>query len=123
MPVYIDAVLFADAHQEITRHPHLVSGVLRSFAENLELPLALRHFGVDAFVIDAGFETLVEMLFDDGTRRATDVLVTDASVVFALRIREAFIGETEWLVVLVEKILLFETEPGTGVVENRRAAV
>ena len=49
MPVDVHAVFFAEAHQEIARHPHLVGGVLGTFAEDLEFPLALGHFGVDAF--------------------------------------------------------------------------
>jgi hypothetical protein len=42
--------------QQVARHPHLVGGFLGALAEDLELPLALRHFGVDAFMIDAGGE-------------------------------------------------------------------
>ncbi len=48
--------------EEVAGHPHLVGGALGAFAEDLEFPLALRHFGVDAFVVDAGVEAEVEVL-------------------------------------------------------------
>ena len=65
----VDAVLLGQAGQQVARHPHLVGGPLRALAEDLELPLALRHLGVDALVVDAGGEADVEMLLDDPAAR------------------------------------------------------
>jgi hypothetical protein len=61
VPVHVHAVLFAEAQQEVAGDPDLVSGGLGALAEDLELPLALGHFGVDALVVDAGVEAEVEM--------------------------------------------------------------
>ena len=65
------------------------------------------------------------MLFDDFAGDVTDGLVADAGVIFALRIRESVeaSGETERPAVLIEEILLLETEPGAGVVQDGCASV
>jgi len=67
----------------------------------LEFPLALRHFGVDAFVVDAGEQAEVEMLLDDLARDRTDVRIADAGVIRALRRRITLRREAERTAVLV----------------------
>src|SRR6185369_17790653 len=81
VPLDIDAIAFAQAHHDIARHPHLVGRGFGAFAEDLEFPLALRHFGVDAFVIDAGGEAEVEMLLDHLARDRADITVADARII------------------------------------------
>ena len=71
MEVDVDAVALAEPQEQVARDPQLVGGPPRALAEDLELPLALRHLGVDPHVLDAGLEAEVEMLVDDraGERR------------------------------------------------------
>src|SRR4029077_8787977 len=104
-------------------HPHLVSGGLGAFAEDLEFPLALGDFRVDALVVDAGGKAKVEMLFDHLARDIADISVADAGVIRPLRRRITAGRKTERTTVLVEEILLLETEPRAFVVENRGALV
>jgi hypothetical protein len=111
------------AQEQVARHPDLVGGPLRALAEHLEFPLALRHFGVDAFVVDAGREAEVEVLLDDLAGDVADVLVADAGVVRALRRRVSLLREAERTAVLVEEVLLLEAEPGALVVQDGGAAV
>ena len=119
----IDAVALGEAQHQVAGHPHLVGSGLGALAEDLEFPLALRHLGIDAFVVDAGREAEVEVLFDDLARDATDVRVADAGVVRALRRRITVRGETERTAVLVEEIFLLEAEPGAFVIEDGRTLV
>jgi hypothetical protein len=114
----VDAVLLCQPLEKIAGHPHLVGGLSRALAEDLELPLALRHFGVDAFVVDAGKEAEVEMLLDHLAGDIADILVADARVIWALRGRIAGLGEAERTAILVEEILLLEAEPRAGIVED-----
>src|SRR5215831_17899133 len=71
----VDAVLFGEAQHQISGHPHLVGGGAGTLAEDLEFPLALRDSGVDAFVVDAGGEAQIEMLFHHLAGDISDVLV------------------------------------------------
>ena len=96
---------------------------MRALAEDLEFPLALGHFGVDAFVVDAGVEAEVEVLFDDGAGDAAHVLVADAAVVGALRAGVAVLREAERTAVLVEEVLLLEAEPDIRIVRSGGAHV
>src|SRR5581483_9625365 len=112
----IDAVRLGQTGQDVTGDPHLVRGVLRALAEDLELPLALRHFGVDALEVDPRIETDVDVLFHDLTRDRAHVLVAHARVVRTLRSRKATGRETQRRAVLVEKILLLETKPRVRII-------
>src|ERR1700753_1000939 len=118
MPFDIDAVALAQAHHQIARHPHLVGSRLGALAEDLEFPLALRHFGIDAFVVDTGREAKVEMLFAHLAGNAADILEADAGVVRSLRSRIPFGREAERTAVLVEEIFLLEAEPRALIVED-----
>ena len=119
----VDAVFFAKTLKNVAGCPHFVGGLFRALAENLELPLALGHLGVDAFMIDAGVETQIEMLLDDLARDVADILIADARVIGPLRRGKTMFGEAERTSVLKKEILLLEAEPGAGIVENGGARV
>ncbi len=112
-----------EALQNIAGDPHFVGGPLRAFAENLELPLALGHFGVDAFMVDAGVKADVEMLLDDLAGDIADVLVADAGIIRALRSGITAFREAERTTVLIKEIFLLKSEPGAGIVQDRGAGV
>src|SRR6185437_5845313 len=123
VPLDVDAVGLAQAHHDVAGDPHLVGRGPRTLAEDLEFPLALRQFGVDALMVDAGLEAELEVLLDDLAGDRADVLEADAGVVGALRRRVTVLGEAERAAVLVEEILLFEAEPGGFVIEDGGALV
>jgi hypothetical protein len=64
-PLDVDAVLLAQAGQEVAGDPHLVGGALGALAEDLELPLALRHLGVDAFELIPASRQMSMCFLDD----------------------------------------------------------
>src|SRR5581483_11916765 len=87
-------------------------------------PLALGHFGIDAFVVDAGCEAEIEVSVDDLAGDVAHVFVADAGVVLALRRREATARrEAEWYAIIVKEVFLLETEPGVRVIMNGGAGV
>ena len=124
MEVHIHAVLFAKAHEDVAGDPHLVGGILGTLTEDLEFPLALRHFSVDAFVVDTGVETEIEMLLDDLASDATHSVEPDTCVVLALRRgKPTALGEPKRSSIFVEKIFLLETKPRIGVVVDRGTGI
>ena len=65
VPLNVDAILFAKAKKDVTSYPNLVACLVSTLTEDLEFPLPLCHFSIDAFVVDACVEADVEVLFYD----------------------------------------------------------
>ena len=59
------AMLFGGAFEHVPREPGFITRALSGFGKDLEFPLARRHFGVDTLDVETGFETLIQVLFDD----------------------------------------------------------
>lgn len=123
VPVHVDAILFAETEEEEAGDPDLVGSLAGAFTEDLEFPLTHGHFGVDAFVVDAGVEAEVEVLVHDGAADVSDVLVADTAVVSALRLRITALGEAKDVAVFFEEIFLLKSKPGVVVIEDAGAGV
>ena len=75
-------------------------------------------------MVDAGRKAELKVLFNNLTGDAAHVLVTNAAVVGTLWLdRVAVLGKAQRTSVLVEEVLLFETDPKIGIVLDRRAHV
>jgi len=61
----IHLVLLAESVHKIASDPDIVRGLCRALGEDLELPLTLGDFRIDAFVVDPGVETEIQVLVDD----------------------------------------------------------
>jgi len=61
MQLHVDSIGFAKPSQQKAGDPNLIRSGLRTLTEYLVFPLAFSYFGVDAFVIDSGSDTQVEM--------------------------------------------------------------
>src|SRR5665213_2978398 len=110
--LHIDFVFLAQAHHQVASGPQIVSGLSGTLCEDLELPLAFRDFRVDAFMVDAGRETGLQVFFHDFTRQAAYVFIVVTAVVWALGSgRVAIFREAEGASTLIEKIFLLETKP------------
>src|SRR5436305_2059536 len=72
--VDVHAVPLTEAKHQVARDPELVGGALGALTEDLELPLPLRDFGVDALDRDAGLDAEVDVFVDDLSRDVADVL-------------------------------------------------
>jgi len=84
MQLDIHAVLLANARHDVAGDPHLIGCPLGSFAKDLVFPLALCDLGVDTLDVDAGRDADVDVLLDDLSRGATDILVANSGVVGTL---------------------------------------
>jgi len=85
--------------------------------------LTFGHLGVDTFVVDAGFETEVEVGINDFTGDIAYIAVANAGVVRALGGGVSLFRKPKWATVLIEKILLFKAKPGTRIIQNGGAGV
>ena len=108
---HVNAVFLTDALEDVAGDPHLIGGPLGALAEDLEFPLALGHFSIDAFVIDSSVQTDVEVFLHNLAGDVPDVLIADPGVIRTLGSRVAVFGESEGSSFLVEEIFLFKAEP------------
>src|SRR4029077_6171818 len=123
MEFKIDTVILPEARHQKPSDPNVVGRLPGAFAENLEFPLALGYLRINSLMSNARVETEIEMLVDNVTRKVPHVGKTHARVVSAPRRRKPVIGEPERSAVLVEEILLLETEPGLRVIKDGRPRI
>src|SRR5580698_7007124 len=123
MQLYVDFVLLAKPRHQIACGPQVIGGLVRTLAEDLVFPLSLCHFGVDAFVVDAGVETKIEMLLDNGASDRAHIFVANAAIVGALRSGVALFREAERTAILIEEVLLLKTEPKIRIIGGSGAHV
>src|SRR6186713_2172188 len=83
MPVNGYSIFFCCSFEKITSNPHLVTGCLCAFREDLEFPLSCSYFGVNTLYIDSCFKTHVEMFFNDVTTES--ILCANGTIVLSLR--------------------------------------
>ena len=109
VPVDVHAVVLGDALEQPASNPELVSHGHRAEDADLKLPLRHHHFSVGAFDRKTRAQASERVCFDDVT--AGHLGATDAAVVRTLRSRETGLGPAVGTAVLVEGVLLLDTEP------------
>eukprot|EP00756_Hemistasia_phaeocysticola_P037959 Hpha_TRINITY_DN16731_c1_g2::TRINITY_DN16731_c1_g2_i2::g.78056::m.78056 len=107
--VDLDTVLLTDLLEHPTGHHHVVALVDAQARANLELPLRGRHLGVHARDLQAHPQARLVVLHHDITPHH---LVAVTAVVVPLRLRETAGRPAQRLSVLVQEVLLLQTEPG-----------
>gem|GEM_PF-4061957 len=85
--------------------------------------MAFGHFGVDAFMIDAGVQTDAEMLLDNLAGNITNILGANTCIVRPLRSWIAALGEAKRPAVFIEEEFLLKSEPRARIVENGGAGI
>jgi len=116
-----EVVLFCGAEHQEAAEPQVVASLLGAFAEQLEFPLTLHHFGVDTGDREARIQTRIKMFFNE---IATDaVLDAHRAIVRALRTGVTIDGEAEWAAVLHDGVFLLEAEPQVGIVFEAAATI
>ena len=123
VPININPILLAEAQEKKSCNPDIVSSLFRSFTKDLELPLSLRYFGINAFVIDACMQALPEMLFSDLSAESGHVLEANSAVIFALRLRISFRWKADGNSVLCEEIFLLKSEPSSLIIKDCSSGV
>src|SRR5208283_253736 len=112
MQFNIYLVFLTKTHHQVAGGPGVVGGFARAFGEDLEFPLTFRDFGVDAFMVDAGRKTKLQVFLDDSTRLAAHVFVANTAVVWDLRSGGiAVFREAQRTSIFKEEVLLLKTNP------------
>jgi hypothetical protein len=119
----IDAILFAEALEDVASYPNLVACSVCTLAEYLEFPLTLSHFSIDAFVVDACVKADVEVLFNDRTCDVANRRVSCTAVVITLWCWVAFLRPAECTAVLEEEVFLLEADPETWIISDGRTRI
>src|SRR5438045_1418779 len=95
MPVDGNIVFFTNSFKKITSYPDLVACLFSALGKNLEFPLTCSHFCVDAFYVQAGIKTGIQVFFYNVT--AIGIAGTNRTVVWTLRGRKTTFRETQRL--------------------------
>jgi hypothetical protein len=123
VPIYVYSVFFAEAKEQESCDPDIVSGFFRPLSEDLKFPLPLGDLGIDTFMVDACMQALPEMFLGNLPSKGRHVLEANSVVIFTLGFRIPFWRKADRNSVLSEEILLLKTEPSAFVVEDGSAGV
>jgi hypothetical protein len=106
-----DAEFLADSSQQVSRDPHVVTGVDTFGRTNLVFPLPGHNFTVNTRNINAGIHATLVMGFHNGSTES--ILSAVRAVVRTLRARETTLGPSEGsnAIGFEKSVLLFNTEP------------
>merc|ERR1712088_740045 len=104
------AKIFSDTLEEVAADPEVVTHVNALSGSHLVLPLSGHHLGVGSRYPDASIQASSVVGLHNVS--AIDVAGTDSAVVGALGSREAILGPSEGVSILVKKgVLLLKAEP------------
>src|SRR5260370_3619653 len=124
MQLDVHLILLAKSHHQIASSPQIIGGFGSCVSEDLEFPLALGNFGVDAFMIDTCRQAKFQVLLNDLTGHAAHVFVANTAVVGKLGNGwEAVLRKAERPAVFVEEILLFKTNPQVRIIFDGGAVI
>jgi len=111
VPLNGQAVFFCCTLQNIPGQPGFVARAFGAFCKDLKLPLSRRHFPINAFNIESGFEADIKMILNDfatiGIHSAYGAIIRTLRA-WKTTLRKAWRQVGGWV---PKKIFLLKTKP------------